>query len=157
MFINAGLTIVLIVLPRVERAYVMIIAAHFTVLLRAPSSPPSPLSSGGRPSSRATTATVPLRDVRLSLRVFSGPNLAVSHRRGAVGGGTRAGGEGGEGCPDVPGFAFLEIQRDLLKQLESLFVSIADDRCASPLRRKVEPQIAPGGGGGKFCPMVNTD
>eukprot|EP00752_Nemacystus_decipiens_P008781 g7835.t1 len=48
----------------------------------------------------------------------------ASPQRGTVGSG-RAGGRGG---PEVPGFAFLEIQRDLLKQLESLFVSIADDR-----------------------------
>lgn len=34
----------------------------------------------------------------------------------------------GGGVPEVPGFALLEIQRALLKQLESLFVSIADDR-----------------------------
>lgn len=46
----------------------------------------------------------------------------VSPLRGTVG--------GSRGGAEVTGLAFLEIQRDLLKQLESLFVSIADDRCA---------------------------
>eukprot|EP00903_Cladosiphon_okamuranus_P006278 g6160.t1 len=45
-----------------------------------------------------------------------------SPRKGAVG----VGREGVD--PEVSGFAFLKIQRELLKQLESLFVSIADDR-----------------------------
>ena len=48
-------------------------------------------------------------------RVFS----TVSPRRRAAvgrGGGSKA------------GLAFVEIQRDLLSQLESLFVTIADDR-----------------------------
>lgn len=88
------------------------------------------------------TSRVHVSDVySMSLSLFLESHPVVGSPRGPTATSTNS--EERRGGPEAAS-AFLEIQRGLLKQLEGLYVSIADDRWRTRRRRR----SAPGGRGG---------